>query len=318
MCGSSLPSIVAERPLPCRNFPKSKRSAAASSRRWSAPASSRWTSGGRTFASRFPTASPNASPAAASKGSDGAPNISSPRSTTPMCSSCISACRDRFASTRRRSAAFIMRAARMRRTTTSSFAFRTARRSPTTTRGASVSCSSCRPPNSAVIRCLPTSGSSRSATSSAASFWRGSSPAKSVSLKAALLDQSLIAGLGNIYVCEALHRAGLSPRRAAATLARRDGTATERAHLLAASIRQVLEEALAAGGSSLRDHQRTDGTLGLFPALFPRLRPRGRAVCDARAAAVSCGASCSPGGRRFFAADASARDSSAWALFSTS
>jgi formamidopyrimidine-DNA glycosylase len=91
---------------------------------------------------------------------------------------------------------------------------------------------------------------------------------KSVSLKAALLDQTLIAGLGNIYVCEALHRAGLSPRRGAATLARRDGTATDRAHLLAATIRQVLEEALVAGGSSLRDHQRTDGTLGYFQHSF--------------------------------------------------
>ena len=91
---------------------------------------------------------------------------------------------------------------------------------------------------------------------------------KSVSLKAGLLDQTLIAGLGNIYVCEALHRAGLSPRRAAATLARRDGSATGRAHHLAACIRQVLEEALAAGGSSLRDHQRTDGTLGYFQHSF--------------------------------------------------
>ena len=222
--------------------------------------------------------SPNASAGAASRGSDAAPNTSSPRSTTRMCSSCISACRDRFASMRRRSAAFIMRAARMRRTTTSSSTFRTARRSPTTTRGASVSCSSCRPANSAVIRCLPTSGSSRSATRSAASFWRGSSRRKSVSLKAALLDQRLIAGLGNIYVCEALHRAGLSPRRAAATLARRDGTATERAHLLAATIRQVLEEALAAGGSSLRDHQRTDGTLGYFQHSF-RVYDRENAPC---------------------------------------
>jgi formamidopyrimidine-DNA glycosylase len=102
--------------------------------------------------------------------------------------------------------------------------------------------------------------------------------AKSVSLKAALLDQSLIAGLGNIYVCEALHRAGLSPRRAAATLARRDGTATERAHLLAATIRQVLEEALAAGGSSLRDHRKTDGTLGYFQHSF-RVYDRENAPC---------------------------------------
>jgi formamidopyrimidine-DNA glycosylase len=91
---------------------------------------------------------------------------------------------------------------------------------------------------------------------------------KAAPLKAALLDQSLIAGLGNIYVCEALHRAGLSPRRAAGTLARADGTPTERAHRLAGSVRDVLEEAVAAGGSSLRDHRQTDGDLGYFQHHF--------------------------------------------------
>ncbi len=87
-------------------------------------------------------------------------------------------------------------------------------------------------------------------------------------LKAALLDQTLIAGLGNIYVCEALHRAGLSPRRAAGTLARRDGQPTARAEVLAGVIRDVLLEAVAAGGSSLRDHKQTDGTLGYFQHRF--------------------------------------------------
>ena len=87
-------------------------------------------------------------------------------------------------------------------------------------------------------------------------------------LKAALLDQTLIAGLGNIYVCEALHRAGLSPRRAAGTLLRRDGTPTKRADRLAACIREVLLEAVAAGGSSLRDHRQTDGSLGYFQHSF--------------------------------------------------
>ena len=91
---------------------------------------------------------------------------------------------------------------------------------------------------------------------------------RTTQLKAALLDQTLIAGLGNIYVCEALHRAGLSPRRAAGTLARRDGTPTARAHRLAAAIRAVLVEAVAAGGSSLRDHRQTDGTLGYFQHSF--------------------------------------------------
>ena len=66
-------------------------------------------------------------------------------------------------------------------------------------------------------------------------------------LKAALLDQKLIAGLGNIYVCEALHRAGLSPRRAVGTLARRDGGPTMRAVKLASAIKEVLLEAVAAG-----------------------------------------------------------------------
>ena len=91
---------------------------------------------------------------------------------------------------------------------------------------------------------------------------------KQAPLKAALLDQTLIAGLGNIYVCEALHRAGLSPRRTAGCLARKDGKPTERAHLLARVIREVLEEAVEAGGSSLRDHRQTDGTLGYFQHHF--------------------------------------------------
>jgi len=91
---------------------------------------------------------------------------------------------------------------------------------------------------------------------------------KTTSLKAALLDQALIAGLGNIYVCETLHRAGLSPRRAAASLACNDGTPSERATRLARVIRAVLNEAVAAGGSSLRDHRKTDGALGYFQHSF--------------------------------------------------
>jgi formamidopyrimidine-DNA glycosylase len=87
-------------------------------------------------------------------------------------------------------------------------------------------------------------------------------------LKAALLDQRVIAGLGNIYVCEALHRGQLSPRRAAGTLTGRNGAATPRAELLAQAIRDVLSEAVAAGGSSLRDHQRIDGSLGYFQHAF--------------------------------------------------
>lgn len=87
---------------------------------------------------------------------------------------------------------------------------------------------------------------------------------KAAPLKAALLDQRLIAGLGNIYVCEALHRAGLSPRRAAGTLARADGAPTAGAKRLAAAIRAVLDEAVEAGGSTLKDYRHTDGELGTF------------------------------------------------------
>jgi formamidopyrimidine-DNA glycosylase len=91
---------------------------------------------------------------------------------------------------------------------------------------------------------------------------------KTTPLKAALLDQTLIAGLGNIYVCEALHRAGLSPRRAAEGLACSDGTPSARATRLARVIREVLNEAVAAGGSSLRDHRKIDGALGYFQHSF--------------------------------------------------
>jgi formamidopyrimidine-DNA glycosylase len=91
---------------------------------------------------------------------------------------------------------------------------------------------------------------------------------KTTSLKAALLDQALIAGLGNIYVCEGLHRASLSPRRSAGSLARKDGMPTGRATRLARVIRAVLNEAMAVGGSSLRDHRQTDGALGYFQHSF--------------------------------------------------
>ena len=90
---------------------------------------------------------------------------------------------------------------------------------------------------------------------------------KKTSLKAALSDQRVVAGLGNIYVCEALHRARLSPKRSASTLAPR-GKAHPRADTLAQAIRAVLEDAIRAGGSSLRDHRRTDGELGDFQHTF--------------------------------------------------
>jgi formamidopyrimidine-DNA glycosylase len=87
-------------------------------------------------------------------------------------------------------------------------------------------------------------------------------------LKAALLDQRLIAGLGNIYVCEALHRAGLHPEAPAGTLATPTGRPRPKAHLLADIIRDVLNEAVQAGGSTLRDYAHTDGSLGYFQHAF--------------------------------------------------
>lgn len=91
---------------------------------------------------------------------------------------------------------------------------------------------------------------------------------KKTSLKAALLDQRVVAGLGNIYVCEALFRTHLSPKRSAATLANRSRAPTERATALVDAIRGVLNEAIAAGGSSLRDHRQTSGELGYFQHNF--------------------------------------------------
>jgi formamidopyrimidine-DNA glycosylase len=87
-------------------------------------------------------------------------------------------------------------------------------------------------------------------------------------LKAALIDQSVIAGLGNIYVCEALWRAGLSPRRAAGTLVRADGSPTRRLARLVEAVRAVIAEAIEAGGSSLRDYVQADGSLGYFQHRF--------------------------------------------------
>ena len=81
-------------------------------------------------------------------------------------------------------------------------------------------------------------------------------------IKAALLDQSVIAGMGNIYVSEALFRAGLSPKRKSGTV--QGG----RAENLARAIRDVLNEAIAAGGSSLRNHRQPSGELGYFQHSF--------------------------------------------------
>jgi formamidopyrimidine-DNA glycosylase len=91
---------------------------------------------------------------------------------------------------------------------------------------------------------------------------------KKTSLKAALLDQRVVAGLGNIYVCEALFSAHLSPRRLAATLATKKGEPTDHAQRLVDAIHTVLNAAIKAGGSSLRDHRQTSGELGYFQHSF--------------------------------------------------
>jgi formamidopyrimidine-DNA glycosylase len=85
---------------------------------------------------------------------------------------------------------------------------------------------------------------------------------KRTPIKSALLDQRVVAGLGNIYVCEALFRAHISPKRSAATVP------GKRAAALIPAIKTVLAEAIKAGGSSLRDYAQADGALGEFQHRF--------------------------------------------------
>jgi len=85
---------------------------------------------------------------------------------------------------------------------------------------------------------------------------------KRTPIKAALLDQRVVAGLGNIYVCEALFRAHISPKRIASTVP------GARSRLLVEKVKQVLEAAIKAGGSSLRDYKHTNGELGYFQKAF--------------------------------------------------
>lgn len=95
---------------------------------------------------------------------------------------------------------------------------------------------------------------------------------KRSAIKSALLDQRVVAGLGNIYVCEALHRAGINPKRLAGRLS------AARIEKLVPIIRDVLTIAIEAGGSSLRDHRQTDGELGYFQHNF-RVYDREGADC---------------------------------------
>ena len=101
-----------------------------------------------------------------------------------------------------------------------------------------------------------------------AQYLAGRAAGRKADLKAFLMDQRNIAGLGNIYVAEALFRAGLSPNRAASCLADRRGRPTQRAERLVPAIRQVLEDAIAAGGSTLKDYRAADGALGYFQHQF--------------------------------------------------
>lgn len=85
---------------------------------------------------------------------------------------------------------------------------------------------------------------------------------RNMPIKSALLDQKIVAGLGNIYVCEALFRVGIAPQRKARAIAQ------ARLKTLVPAIRDVLTEAIAAGGSSLRDFRQADGELGYFQHSF--------------------------------------------------
>lgn len=91
-------------------------------------------------------------------------------------------------------------------------------------------------------------------------------------IKTALLDQRIVSGLGNIYVCEVLHRAGINPRRKAGQISE------ARVGGLVPIIREVLSEAIEAGGSSLKDYRQADGELGYFQHVF-RVYDREGAPC---------------------------------------
>ena len=101
-----------------------------------------------------------------------------------------------------------------------------------------------------------------------AAYLAGRFAGKAQPLKSALLDQKVIAGLGNIYVCEALWRAHLSPERKAATLVTPSGKPKKELLALTEAIREVIAEAIAAGGSSLKDYVQADGSLGYFQHSF--------------------------------------------------
>jgi formamidopyrimidine-DNA glycosylase len=120
---------------------------------------------------------------------------------------------------------------------------------------------------------------------------RARSRGKRTPVKSALLDQRIVAGLGNIYVCEALHRAGISPLRHAGRIR----SAPHRA--LVADHPRCAAEAIEAGGSSLRDYRQADGDLGYFQHNFRVYGREGESPAKPPIAAASSAARCSPGGR---------------------
>jgi formamidopyrimidine-DNA glycosylase len=126
----------------------------------------------------------------------------------------------------------------------------------------------CRTSELATNRHLATLGLEPTGNALDADYLRNILDRRSTSIKAALLDQSLIAGLGNIYVCEALWRAGIAPQRGASEMATSAKRVSDQRQRLADAIRAVIGEAIDAGGSSLRDHRQADGSLGYFQHSF--------------------------------------------------
>lgn len=124
-----------------------------------------------------------------------------------------------------------------------------------------------------------------------ADYLAGRFAGKAQPLKSTLLDQRIIAGLGNIYVCEALWRARLSPLKASGLLVDPQGQPRASLVVLTEAIRAVIADAIAAGGSSLRDHIQTDGSLGYFQHTFAVYDREGkdcaRSGCDGTIARVT-------------------------------
>lgn len=109
---------------------------------------------------------------------------------------------------------------------------------------------------------------------------------RSVCIKSALLNQRVVVGVGNIYACEALHRAGISPRRQSRTLVRKDGRPTARLTRLVEAIQDILAEAIEAGGSTLNDFASVEGDAGYFSQQFAVYAQEGK-PCSAPGCARS-------------------------------